>query len=62
MATISTEVAIIKNRQDYDDILTHGFDPAENASKAVKSQTQNLCGLIPKGAKNIEVAKDFLNF
>jgi multiple sugar transport system substrate-binding protein len=59
--TISTEVAIIKNRQDYDDILTMGL-PADNAGKPFPSQVNNACAMIPKGAKNIEVAKDFLKF
>jgi multiple sugar transport system substrate-binding protein len=28
----------------------------------VPSQVNNACGLIPKGAKNVEVAKDFLKY
>ena len=59
--TISTEVAIIKNKQDYDDIVTMGL-PLSNDGKPVPSQAINACGLIPKGAKNIEVAKDFLKY
>jgi multiple sugar transport system substrate-binding protein len=59
--TISTEVAIIDNRQDYDDILTMGL-PLDNDGKPVPSQVNNACGLIPKGAKNVEVAKDFLKY
>jgi multiple sugar transport system substrate-binding protein len=59
--TISTEVAIIDNRQDYDDILTMGL-PLSNDGKPVPSQVNNACGLIPKGAKNVEVAKDFLKY
>jgi multiple sugar transport system substrate-binding protein len=59
--TISTEVAIIDNQQDYHDILTMGL-PLNNDGKPVPSQVNNACGLIPKGAKNVEVAKDFLKY
>src|SRR6202521_4726743 len=51
--TISTEVAIIKNQQDYDDIVTMSL-PLSNDGKPVPSQAINACGLIPKGAKNVE--------
>jgi len=59
--TISTEVAIIDNRQDYDDVLTMGL-PLGNDGKAVPSQVNAACGLIPKAAKNVDVAKDFLKY
>jgi multiple sugar transport system substrate-binding protein len=59
--TISTEVAIIKNKADYDDIVTMG-PPAGNDGKPFPVQTNNTFGLIPKGAKNVEVAKDFLKY
>jgi multiple sugar transport system substrate-binding protein len=59
--SLSTEVAIIKKEQDYTDIITMGL-PLSNDSKPVPSQAGSLCGLIPKGAKNVEVAKDFLKF
>jgi multiple sugar transport system substrate-binding protein len=59
--TISTEVAIIKNQQDYDDIVTMGL-PHGNDGKPVPTQVNTNCGLIPKGAKNVEVAKDFLKY
>ena len=59
--TISTEVAIIANKQDYDDIVTMGL-PLDNDGKPVPSQVTGNCGLIPKGAKNVGVAKDFLNY
>jgi len=59
--TISTEVAIIKNKQDYDDILTTGL-PDANDGKTVPAQVNVACGLIPNGAKNIDVAKDFLKY
>ena len=59
--TISTEVAIINNQQDYNDIVTMGL-PLSNDGKPVPSHAANACGLIPKGAKNGEVAKDFLKY
>jgi multiple sugar transport system substrate-binding protein len=59
--TISTEVAIIKNKEDYDDIVTMGL-PLSNDGKPVPSQLTVGNGLVPKGAKNPEVAKDFLKF
>jgi len=59
--TISTEVAIAHNEQDYHDIVTMGL-ALTNDGKPVASQAPSLCGLIPKGAKNVEVAKDFLKF
>jgi multiple sugar transport system substrate-binding protein len=59
--SLSTEVAIIKNEQDYSDIVTMGLSLG-NDGKPVPSQQGSLCGLIPKGAKNVEVAKDFLKY
>jgi multiple sugar transport system substrate-binding protein len=59
--TISTEVAIIANQQDYHDIATLGL-PLSNEGKPVPSQAPSACGLIPKGAKNVAVAKDFLKY
>jgi multiple sugar transport system substrate-binding protein len=59
--TISTEVAVFHNEQDYKDIVTMGL-ALSNDGKPVPSQATNPCGLIPKGAKNIAVAKDFLKY
>jgi len=59
--SLSTEVAIIKNEQDYKDIVTMGL-ALGNDGKPVPSQQGSLCGLIPKGAKNVDVAKDFLKY
>jgi multiple sugar transport system substrate-binding protein len=59
--TISTEVAIIKNQQDYNDIVTMGL-PLDNDGKPVASQSLSTCGMIPKGATNLTVAKEFLKF
>ena len=59
--SLSTEVAIIKNQQDYNDIVTMGL-PLSNDGKPVPVEQGSLCGLIPKGAKNVAVAKDFLKY
>jgi multiple sugar transport system substrate-binding protein len=59
--TISTEVAIFNKKQDYDDIVTMGL-PLSNDGKPVPSQAPSACGLIPKGAKNVAVAKEFLKY
>ena len=59
--SISTEVAIIKNEQEYNDIVTMGL-PLSNDGKPVPSLTGSFCGLIPKGAKNVAAAKEFLKY
>jgi len=59
--TISTEVAVIHKEQDYRDIVTMGL-PLSNDGKPVPSQAPSVGGLIPKGAKNVDVAKDFLKY
>src|SRR5712671_222729 len=59
--TLSTEVAIFNKKEDYDDIVTMGL-PLSNDGKPVPSSAINQCGLIPKGAKTVELAKDFLKY
>jgi len=61
--SISTEVAVLSQgkKEDYDDILTMGL-ALSNDGKPVPSLAANLCGLIPKGAKNVAAAKDFLKY
>jgi multiple sugar transport system substrate-binding protein len=59
--TISTEVAIINNKQDYDDIVVMGL-PLSNDGKPVPAPAANACALIPQGAKNVEVTKEFLKY
>jgi multiple sugar transport system substrate-binding protein len=59
--TISTEVAVIHKEQDYRDIITMGL-PLSNDGKPVPSQAPSLCGMIPKGANNVAVAKEFLKY
>ncbi len=59
--TISTEVAVIHNEEDYRNIVTMGL-PLSNEGLPVPSQAAYGLGLIPKGAKNVAVAKDFLKY
>src|SRR5215469_13941433 len=61
--TLSTEVAVLSQgkKDDYDDIVTMGL-ALSNDGKPVPSQASSPCCLIPKGAKNVPVAKEFLKF
>jgi multiple sugar transport system substrate-binding protein len=59
--TISTEVALWGNKEQYNDILTLGL-PLSNDGKPLPSVTGAATAVIPKGAKNIETAKDFLKY
>jgi multiple sugar transport system substrate-binding protein len=59
--TISSEVAVIHKEQDYNDLVTMGL-PLSNEGKPVPSKAGGLAGVIPKGAKNVAVAKEFLKF
>ena len=57
--SLSTEVAIIRmSKAYYRDIVTMPLT-LSNDGKPVPAQQGSLCGLIPKGAKNVAVAKDF---
>jgi ABC-type glycerol-3-phosphate transport system substrate-binding protein len=59
--TISTELALIKNKEQYDDILTHGI-PNDDSGKPIPAQIFAVGNMIPKGAKNVEPAKEFLKY
>jgi multiple sugar transport system substrate-binding protein len=59
--SISTEVAIFSKKEEYDDIVTMGL-ALSNDGKPVPSQARTTCGVIPKGAKNVAVAKEFLKY
>src|SRR5246500_5247835 len=60
--SLSGEVAIIKDDQAYyHDIVTMPL-VLSNEGKPVPAQQGSLCGLIPKGAKNVTLAKDFLKY
>jgi multiple sugar transport system substrate-binding protein len=59
--TISTEVALYHKKEEYDDVVTMGL-PNDNQGKPVPAQLGVGGAFIPKGAKNVEVAKDFLKY
>jgi multiple sugar transport system substrate-binding protein len=61
--TLSTEVALLSQgkKDDYDDVVTMGL-ALSNDGKPVPSLAASACSLIPKGAKNVAVAKDFLKY
>jgi multiple sugar transport system substrate-binding protein len=59
--TISTEVALYNKKEEYDDILTHRL-PLSNEGKQLPSQVALFGPVIPKGAKNVTVAKEFAKF
>jgi multiple sugar transport system substrate-binding protein len=59
--TISTEVALYHKKEQYDDIVTLGL-PRDNAGKQMPAFLGVIGAFIPKGAKNVEVAKDFLKY
>ncbi len=59
--TISTEVALWDNKEEYNDILTLGL-PLSNEGKELPSVIGAATAVIPKGAKNIDAAKEFLKY
>jgi len=64
--TLSTEVAIKEKHPEwyFNEIVTHGVPgyPNDNAGNPVPSIVNITNGLIPKGAKNVTVAKEFLKY
>ena len=61
--TLSTEVAVKAEHpeQYYHEMASQGF-PLTNDGKPVVSQVGFGCALIPKGAQNVAVAKEFLKY
>jgi multiple sugar transport system substrate-binding protein len=59
--TISTEVAIYDKKEDYDAIETRGL-PLGNDGKPLTAQVITNGAVIPKGAKNVAAAKEFLKY
>ena len=59
--TISTEVALWKEKDQYNDILTLGL-PLSNEGKPVTSVMAPQALVVPKGGPNLTVAKDFLKY
>ena len=59
--TISTELALFHKKEEFEDILTHGM-PLSNDGKELPSQVALFGPVIPKGAKNVAVAKEFVKY
>ncbi|HVC60055.1 MAG TPA: ABC transporter substrate-binding protein [Acetobacteraceae bacterium] len=59
--TISTELAMIHRPKDYNACVTMGL-PLGNDGKPIPAMVGVIGGFIPKVAKNIVVAKDFMKF
>jgi multiple sugar transport system substrate-binding protein len=59
--TISTELALFHDKEQFEDILTHGL-PLSNDGKELPSQVALFGPVIPKGAKNLTVAKEFAKY
>jgi multiple sugar transport system substrate-binding protein len=59
--SISTEVAVFKKKELYDDIETRGL-PLSNDGKEIPAQVISFGPVIPKGAKNVPLAKEFLKY
>jgi multiple sugar transport system substrate-binding protein len=59
--TISTELALFHNKEEFDDILTHGM-PKGNDGQELPSQIGIGGPIIPKGAKNVTGAKEFVSY
>ncbi len=59
--TLSTELAMYKDKKAYDAMVTMGL-PNKNDGSPMPCQVNAGGGFIPKGAKNVEVAKDFMKY
>jgi len=59
--SISTEVALYNKKDEYDDILTKA-QPLGNDGKEVPAQVVVFGPVIPKGAKNVQLAKEFIEY
>lgn len=61
--SLSTEVAMLKNAKDayYHEVITHGL-PLSDDGKPIPAQLLVNSMMIPKGAPNVTVAKEFAKF
>jgi multiple sugar transport system substrate-binding protein len=59
--TISTELALYHKKEQYDDVVTLGL-PNDNSGRSVPAQLGVGGVFVPKGAKNLEVAEDFIKY
>jgi multiple sugar transport system substrate-binding protein len=59
--SLSTEVALYHDKEQYNDIVTYGL-PLGNDGKKVPAQVFSFGVVIPKGAKNVPLAKEFMTY
>jgi multiple sugar transport system substrate-binding protein len=59
--TISTELAMIHDPEKYNDVVTLGL-PNDNSGKPIASPLVVSGTFVPKGAKHIDVARDFVKY
>ncbi|HEY2526556.1 MAG TPA: ABC transporter substrate-binding protein [Xanthobacteraceae bacterium] len=59
--TISTELAMIRDAEKYNDVVTMDL-PSDNAGNPIASPLEVGGAAIPKGAKNVAVGKEFLQY
>ena len=59
--SISTEIAVYDKKELYHDIVTRGL-PRGNDGKELPAQVVTNGSVIPKGANNVAVAKEFLKY
>jgi multiple sugar transport system substrate-binding protein len=59
--SLSTEVALYKSKEEYDDIVTRPL-PLGNDGQKIPSPMPIFGALVPQGAKNVDVAKEFLKY
>src|SRR5262249_32552723 len=59
--TISIELALYHKKELYNDIVTLGL-PLDNFGKQMPAHLGVSGAFIPKGARNVEVGKDFLKY
>ncbi len=59
--SLSTEVALYHDKEEYNDIETYGL-PLGNDGKKLPAQPFSFGVVIPKGAKNIALSKEFMKY
>ena len=59
--SLSTEVALYHDKEQYNDIETYGL-PLGNDGKKLPAQPFSFGVVIPKGAKNIALSKEFMKY
>jgi multiple sugar transport system substrate-binding protein len=59
--SISTELALYNNKEEYNATVTHGL-PLGNDGENLHAQVVGFGPTIPKGAKNVAAAKEFITY